>query len=263
MITLDRSVPVPFYYQIREQLRELISAGELTPGDALPGEVEFAADLGVSRMTVRQALTQLANEGLLRREPGRGTFVAEAKPHIEWPTDELQSFTEAYRSAGHVAGSRVISRRVVEATPHVARHLEVSPKTPVVEILRVRLVDGRDISMETSYYPEARFPELAQLAGDNVSIYQLMKERFDIDPAEALQVTEVSVATEFEASTLGMPRGVPVFLFRRIARDGSGQVIEYTKAVTRADRVRWARRLVRTKDGRLSPVSPVAASVGP
>ncbi len=122
-LQVDPHSPIPFYYQIREQLRHLILSGQLNPGDILPTEMEICTGCGVSRMTARQALTQLSNEGLVTRQRGRGTFVAAPKATLESSLFPLMSYTEILGQIGMQAGATVLAQVVEPASGEVAEKL--------------------------------------------------------------------------------------------------------------------------------------------
>src|SRR3954471_13942573 len=110
---INKNSPIPIYYQLEGYIKELIENGELQPGDVLPPEREYAEKYQISRMTVRQAFTQLVNEGYLYRLQGKGTFIAERK--IEKPLQGITSFTEDMKARGLTPGSQLINFKIVPA----------------------------------------------------------------------------------------------------------------------------------------------------
>lgn len=242
-VRVDKKSPLPIYYQIQEQIREAIQLGDLKPGDALPNEEGLAAELGISRMTVRHALTELAREGLIRRERGRGSFVEEVRPLTVAAKGHLKSYSEIF--AGHRVSSRVLSQGVEPAGDGTARELGLTPGQPVVRIRRLRLLDGEPMSLEICSYPQDRFAALAELDVSGRSVYRIFEEEFGVRPEEAVEVAELAKATAYEAELLGIPAGVPVFLARRTSYDADKRPIEYTKAIARADRHRFVSKLTR------------------
>jgi len=233
---IDTHSPIPSYYQIREQLRQQILDGQLNPGDILPTEMEIAAECGVSRMTARQAMTQLANEGLINRQRGRGTFVAEPKATLDSSQFPLQSYTELLGQIGLQAGAVVLEQVVEPATEAVAAQLKLTPGDPVVRITRQRLMRGEAMSLETSFYPHSRCPDLASLNLTNQSVYRLLDGRFGVLPAYAIDTIELSVAGSYEAEELKISEGVPVVLVTRLSFLEDNTPIEFTQAIHRGDR---------------------------
>ena len=146
--------------QIEDWLAGQIAAGALVPGDRLPTEHDLAAWFGVSRMTLRHALAELARRGLVLRAAGRhgGTFVA--APKLEQDLTTLAGFSEQLRRHGMVAGARVLSATVRPAGPAAGAALQVGGDGQAYEIRRIRLADGRPMVLEHSLFPAERFPGL-------------------------------------------------------------------------------------------------------
>src|SRR5882724_7379201 len=133
---LDRDLPLPLYHQLQGVLKAEIESGKWRPDEQLPNEAKLAERFGVSKITVRQALQKLAEMGYIRREHGRGTFVARRK-FDEGPR-ELTSFTEEMRRHDLTASSRVLSQCIVEADHRVAGALLVPLHTPIYVLKRIR-----------------------------------------------------------------------------------------------------------------------------
>jgi GntR family transcriptional regulator len=235
-LQIDTHSPIPFYYQIREQLRHMIISGHLNPGDILPTEMEICAACGVSRMTARQALTQLSNEGLVTRHRGRGTFVAAPKATLESSLFPLMSYTEILGQVGMQAGSTVLAQVVELASGEVAEKLNLTPATPVVRISRKRLIKEETMSLETSFYPLSVCPDLASIILKNQSIYHLLSERYGLVPNYATDTIELSVAGPYEAKELNINEGVPVVLVTRLSYLEDKTPIEFTQSTHRGDR---------------------------
>src|SRR5215471_18788355 len=149
--TIDKHSPIPMYYQIMNQLREKISAGEYTVDDALPPERELVETYQVSRMTIRQAIIELVNEGILVRRKGIGTFVA--PPKLEQALSRLTSFTEDMARRGLKAGARVISFEEIVPEPVIRKTLGLGSEDKAYECVRVRLADDEPMALETTTLP--------------------------------------------------------------------------------------------------------------
>jgi DNA-binding GntR family transcriptional regulator len=241
----DPSSPTPLYAQIREQLRQQMLSGALKPGDSLPGEAQIAAETGVSRMTARAALAQLAREGLLVRRRGKGSFVAEPKRAFQDLQFPLASYTQMMERAGFRTTSRICQQRVVPAEPPVARQLALSEGEAVIHIERLRSVNDEAMSLESSYYPYSRFPSLAEEDLTDRSIYAVIEARYAIVPSTATQTVELSVAGAYEAARLGILEGTPVALSDRVSCSEDGRPMEYTRVIHRGDRFRSVTHLTR------------------
>ncbi|MEO3790117.1 GntR family transcriptional regulator [Nonomuraea sp. B10E15] len=236
---LERGTGVPAHVQIERWLLESISSGELAPGDRLPGERELARRLGVSRMTLRQALATLERDGVLIRTPGRtgGAFVAE--PRIECDLTGLTGFTEQMRRAHLRAEARILVAATVPAPAAVATALRVAPGSPVHEVARVRSARsarGRSpVALERSY-----FPDLPGLLDEDLtgSLYALLAGRYDLAPRTAVERLDPVIARPAEAAELGTTPGAPLMLIERTAYAEGGMPVEFARDLFRPDRVR-------------------------
>ena len=191
---------------------------------------------GVSRITLRHALQDLARQGLLIRTVGRsgGTFVAE--PEVEREEQPSGSW-EGLRQQQIAAGARVVSALQREASPVIAAALGIQPGSPVYEIVRLRFAHGRAAAQETTYYSVARLPGLLDHRLDG-SIYDLLRSQYGETPERAFEYLEPIVAGAEQAITLGTDPGVPLLFVERIAYDRSGEPIEFSRDVYRGDRTR-------------------------
>ena len=198
-LNISPSSPLPLYYQIREQIRQHILSGALEPGDALPGETQICAETGVSRMTARQALSQLASEGLVTRERGRGTFVATPKKVLSNVQVTGLSYTDIMGQADMIVGSIVLAQETAPATPEVAQELELEIGVQTIRIERIRTVCNERMSLEISFFPYHRLPILAEADLTNASLYRFLEERCGIVLDYATDTIEISVAGAREA----------------------------------------------------------------
>ena len=175
MPTLERSNPLPLYYQLKEVLKQQIRQGHLAPHTSIPSEPELVAQYHVSRATVRQALTELVHEGLLYRQHGRGTFVCE--PRVQQHSiSELNSFTGELRRRGKRPGGMLIVSELVRGSQTVREQLRLTDEEQVVRLERVRTADGAPVAYEIDYLPYPRANTIYQQAkevGDG-SLFSLM-----------------------------------------------------------------------------------------
>jgi GntR family transcriptional regulator len=223
----------------RLQVLDLIQ--QLGVGTAIPSERQLSADLGVSRLTVRAALDELAREGYLVRRRGSGTYVQHPKISQELT---ITSFSEDMRRRGMVPGSRTLSMTTALAGARLGRFLQLSPSEPILVIKRLRLADGETMAIETLHLPEALVPGLTakDLSG---SLYTLLQDRYGIAVASGTQAIEPTVTNEEESAALGVPLHSPAFLFERTSRDQHDRTIEFVHSVYRGDRYRIVTELRR------------------
>ncbi len=237
--------------EVRRALAEQIDSGSLRPGQRLGAERALAADLGVSRATLRQALAVLEEGGLVRRVPGRGggTFVAKGK--IERDLSRIVGVPALLRSQGVLAGTRVVSARLAEADDLAAQALGAGPGELVVDLVRIRLADGSPFSLEHARFPARRFPGLLELPLGG-SVYELLEEQFGVKPAEATERIEVVLASADEAAILDIEPGAPLMAITRTTTDTDGEPMEFSRDLFRADRTRI---VVRTQGGAAQAVA--------
>ena len=195
-------------------LLDLISSGALRPGDRLGTERELAAQLSVSRSTLRQVLAVLADSGIIRRVPGRsgGTFVAHTK--VDRDLSVIVGLPEYLRRQGFVAGTQVLSATMSGADDVAANHLAVPAGSLVIDIVRIRLADGIPISLERVQLPAETFPGLLELPLGG-SIYGLLDTHYGITPDEVVEHLEVVEASSDEAALLGVHVRAPLLAITR------------------------------------------------
>jgi GntR family transcriptional regulator len=223
--------------QIEDWLAGEIAAGTLVPGDKLPTEQDLATWFGVSRMTLRHALAELARRGLVTRAVGRhgGTFVA--APKLEQDLTSLAGFSEQLRRHGMVATARVLSASQRPAGPAAAAALRIGKDDPVYEVQRVRLADGKPIVLERSLFPAGRFPGMLDSRLDG-SLYELLEVRYGLRPHRARESLEPVTARVREAEALEVAEGAPLMLVERTAYARSGEPLEYARDLFRGDRTK-------------------------
>lgn len=213
----------PRYMVIEEHLRKLVGAGQ--PGDPLPSDSELCERFSVSRMTARQAVMRLVNEGAIYRVPGSGSFIADR--HIHRGMNRLRSFTEDMRSRGRVAGSRVLSAALREGEADELRALHLAPGDRVVAITRVRLADGIPLALERAVLP----PSLAAILEADLataSIHELARE-LGREPTKALGSLTAVTASALDAELLEIKVGGGLLVERRTILDQQGAPMEYTE----------------------------------
>lgn len=228
---------MPKYYQLREIIRAMIEGGELGVGEAIPPEREFCEEYSISRMTARQAIMDLVNEGILYREQGRGTFVAEKKLRQE--SELLTSFTEDMSARGMKASSEVLEVEVEGAGPYVARMLRVEDGERIVRIKRVRDADGEPMAVETSHLLHSVAGGVVDVDLSTHSLYEeLRRDGVRIERAE--QSYEAGLVSGADAGRLGVPAGSPALLVKRVTFDERDLPFEYVESIYRGDRYRVA-----------------------
>ncbi|WP_285666896.1 GntR family transcriptional regulator [Actinorhabdospora filicis] len=229
---------VPKYYAVKARLLALMP--ELGPDAPLPPERELAADYGVSRATVRQAISELVLEGRLAARQGRGTFVA--APKLIHPLD-LVSYTEAVRAMGRTPSRILVTKERVTADAGTATVLGVEEGTDVLHLERVLLTDGEPTGLESTYLPAARFPDLLDTFDPAGSLYACLQDEHGVVFAEAEDQIETALASPREAHLLGTNPALPMLLLHRVSYDPEGAPIERVRTLYRGDRIGFRARL--------------------
>jgi GntR family transcriptional regulator len=265
---LDRALPVPLYHQLKSLLMTRIESGELKPQDRLETEDELADRYRVSKATVRQALAELAREGQLRREQGRGTFVAE--PRVEQGPRELTSFSDDMKRRGLRGHSKVLERSVVAADETIARFLGLTPGVPVLRLQRLRLADGEPLGIQTAYVPLALAPGLENEQFETASLYEVLERKYGLTAATARESHFAALLPRSQCRLLNAPPGSPGLCAERTAFLPDGQPLEHTSSAMRADRYQITLELVKSggahgaRRNEESPETPVVeAARGP
>lgn len=235
---------LPIYYQLMEILRDEIEKGQYKPGDALPSENELTIRFGVSRPTVRQAVNELVREGLLYRIKGKGTFVAQPKIVQDF-FQKLLSFAEEMREKGLEHRTEVLGLDVRLPQQSVSEHLRLPYGRKIIRLERVRFINEEPIVHVTSYIPWDYFPGMEALDFTNLSLYQVMEERWGARVSMARRWLEAVPATARSAGVLKIREGAPVQLCRTVTWDDKGRAVEYSVASYRGDRSQFILELRR------------------
>ncbi len=252
---LNKDVPLPLYYQIKQQLKEAIEAQVLKPDEALPSERELIDLYGVSRPTVRQATEELMNEGYLYRKRGLGTFIAGPKLKQELPS--VLGFTERMSRQGRVPTSRIISKgRLGSPGENVLERLALKPNDKVYQIKRLRLADNEPIQFETTNLPLEYFPKLAEIDLTNLSLYQFLRDEYGLSVTRLRETLEPVVLGDYESKLLEVTKGSPAMLVQISAFAADGRAIEYSQALVRGDRCQYYLELD-TSQNRTGPTARV------
>lgn len=239
---IDKNSPIPIYHQLEEYIKAQIENSELQPDEAIPSERVYADMFQISRMTIRQALTNLVNDGYLYRQKGKGTFVNKKK--VEQRLQGLTSFTEDMKERGFTPGSRLVSFEIIPAGREIAERLQLKENTPVYEIKRVRLADDMPMALETTYLPANLVKGLTEEI-INQSLYQYIEEKLSLVIYEATQQIEASIAREQELRHLEIEKGSPVLLILRTSTLKDGTPFEFVKSAYRADRYKFVHTMQR------------------
>ena len=219
----------PLYLQIAKSIRHQINEGQIATGDALPSERELCELTGASRVTIRKAVDQLIDEGMLWRKKGSGTFVFE---RIEVRTTHLGGFTDDTRARGEEPGSIWLIRNYANPTRDEAEKLKVSMSSVVARLGRVRLSGGEPLAIEHAVVAGSHLPPIEEI-GD--SLYAALESKGN-RPQKGSQKVRASLASPTEAGLLSIQENSEVLRIERVTWLDDGTVIEFTRSAYRGDR---------------------------
>lgn len=242
--TVDRNDYVPYYIQVKNALRDHIKSGGWQVGDQLPVEPELCRMFEVSRAVIRQALEELEIEGLIFREKGKGTFVAEPKIDQRM-AQELTGFYQDMIKHGLKPVTQILKQGLIPAPPNVAAYLKLEPGTDVIEIHRLRGVQDEFIILDTTYLPAALCPGVLHADFTSQSLYAFLEDQLGLIIARAHRTLEAVLATEYEARLLRIKAGDPLILLDSVAYLEDDTPIEYFHCFHRGGRSRFKIDLIR------------------
>ena len=219
----------PLYRRLAGQISGRIASGEIPPGAPLPPERRLAEAHGVSRVTVRRALEQLAREGLVEQRRGSGTY---ATPRVSQPLSALTSFSEDVAARGLVARSRLVSRGTGTVTPEEAIGLALPPGARVSRITRLRSAEGSPLALEASTLPHEALPDPAAVGA---SLYDALARR-GLRPVRAVQRLSAVALDAGLARMLEVSEGAPGLRIVRVGYAANGRPVEHTRSTFRGDR---------------------------
>ncbi|GGH48518.1 GntR family transcriptional regulator [Microbacterium album] len=236
---LDRTGPVPLYYQVSSRLEAAIRSGDIPAGARLENEIAIGHRLGLSRPTVRRAIQELVDKGLLVRRRGIGTQVVQGQVTRQV---ELTSLYEDLQNAHHEPTTRVIEREIMPAPDEVADRLGLASGSDVLYVRRQRSTDGVPVALLENYLP-ADFSDITREQLEERGLYQILRGR-----GVAIRVAKQRIGARREhgdeAQLLDVDRGSPLLTMERVAYDGSGHAVEFGRHCYRPDMYSFETTLV-------------------
>jgi GntR family transcriptional regulator len=245
--TIDFKSNIPYYVQLTDRIKEKIQQKTWKPGCRIPGEMELCDEYGISRTVVRQALRELALDGLIVRRKGKGTFVAEPKVS-EGLAQKLTGFYQDMMERGLRSSTQVLYQRVVPCTEKVAEFLHIPAGTKVININRLRFVEDTPIQLVDSFVPFDLCPRLADVDLTDRSLYEFLEHEYGLFITRCRRYIEAVAANEVESKLLQIERAAPLVMLDSISYLENGTPVEYYHAVHRGDRTRFEVELWRSRD---------------
>lgn len=236
--------PEPLWIQAVNLLKADIDSGRLSTGSRLPPERDLCQQLGISRVTLRKALLQLVDEGVLSPSHGRGWYVASAQRAKEWP-NSLESFSETAARMGLNASSVVLRAEHGSASLDEGEALAVAPGTPVFRLDRIRMLDRVPIALDSSVVPTSVLPDLADVDFTAESLYEQL-DRAGNGPDRADSTIEARGADLESAERLGIEPGTPLLVMHQVAHTTDGRAVSISTIQYVGDRYRLRTLFART-----------------
>lgn len=232
---LNKAIPIPLYYQLKELLLEYI---QTAPDQVLlPTETVLCEYFGISRSTVRQALGELTAEGYLVRHKGKGTMVLPKKIEQDFLL-VLESFNDEMHEKGLVPKTQVLSLSIESPSPSVIKALQLQPGMQVVQLVRLRSTNDLPIVLVATYLP-AHYHGMEALIHDDLeheSLYKLMESVYAVPICTSRRTMEIRLAGDFEALHLQIPLQAPLQYIETISATDDGSPVEFSRAYYPGDR---------------------------
>jgi GntR family transcriptional regulator len=235
---IDRSSPVPYYYQLRQILEAQVSGGALQVDDRLPSESALCDEFEVSRTVVRQALADLENEGLIRRVKGKGSFIAAPKTS-ESLVQSLTSLHEDVQARGQRLRSRILRLEAEPVSAHVATLLDLAPSDRIILLERLRLVNGLPWVVTTNHLPYDLCSRILDLDMRDRSLYETLEDDLGIPLDHGWRSVDAALAGNTIGRHLGIGADAPVLRLTGVTFDTTGRPVEYFVSAHRGDSSRF------------------------
>jgi GntR family transcriptional regulator len=231
---------IPLYYQVETVIRKKIESDVFKQGDKIPSEIELANEFHVSRITIRKAVENLVQDGLLLKQQGIGTLVT--KHLINDAVNSLESFTEKMESQGRIVSSTLLDVCIQVPPEDIGESLKLGPDEQVLKISRIRNVDGLPLALFTTYVPVyLGIPSDEDFTGSLFEVYA----KFGIEPYYSDRSFRAIVADQTVASILQIAEGRAALQMDYLTYDEQGRVIEYAEGIYRGDWYNYKIRVYR------------------
>jgi GntR family transcriptional regulator len=241
--------PIPLYYQLEGALRKKILNRTFLPGQSIPTELQLQEEYGVSRETVRKAVNNLVLAGLLTKNRGIGTFVAQ--PKLINRIGPIYSSTEEIIARGMVPRTKFIEKRELIPPEEIRNEMRIEGRTGVIKIKRLKYADNKPVAIFTSYLNKRLVPDILKSDLIDDSLYRTLEERYNLILFESDEVIEAGIIKGRDAKYLGLGRSGSVLIAKRLTYLSDSTVIEKMIAFYRSDRFRYEVKL-RGRVGRLA-----------
>jgi GntR family transcriptional regulator len=233
---INRENPQKLYIQLYEILKEKIEGGEWSVGSQIPTEDELCRTYVVSKATVRLAISDLARQGYLKRQQGKGTFVC--KRVIPEGLTMHTSFKETMLDAGMSFTTKVLAKTIIMPTDDLDLKLNIAANKHVIYIKRLRTVDNEPVLLQEAYIPHNVCPALLEEDVANESLFDILDKKYNITLTRVKDYIEIAYLTDEEATLLGLAKGAPALVMEQQLYSGDLQVM-FIRSIKRSDRFRF------------------------
>lgn len=227
----------PLYEQLRDSVRNDIINGKYIQGEKMPSEGELGEIYGVSRITVRRAIQDLCDEGMLNRKQGKGTFVLTRKHKNRM--DIINGFTDYMQEHGRIIGRLILEKKHMKPSERIADSLKISMEDSVIYVKRLMIDDGIPFMLDECWYPFSRFPHLFEDIKEDASTYQILSEKYNVEFSKSYKEMNAILSTEDIATDLGCSIGEPIFSIYKIVYDAIETPIQVSKMAVIGSRVTY------------------------
>lgn len=242
-MNLDKNSFEPLYYQLQEIIKEKINNKEYQANDLIPSETELCKTYGVSRITVRKAIMDLVQKGILYRERGLGTFVSESPEPSN--LKGVHGFTEEILKLNQRPSAKLLECKIKKPTIYVSKKLNISKDDLVIAIKRLRSVDDKPYFSEIIYFPYLKVYGIEKENLEN-SIYSILNDKFKLKIVKAIETLEPVILDEFEGKMLKVKPSSAGLRVERIGYINDNEIIEYSMHIVRGDKCKYS--IERTSD---------------
>lgn len=232
---IDKSTPIPLYFQFKNILISMMKDGKLQPGDMIPTEFELCDIFGISRTTVRQALTELVNEGKFYRVKGRGTFVAQDKINQDF-IKRIESFKAEMERKGYTPTSKVLNFEVIEAPIEVAVALNLPVNSDIISLKRLRFADDEPIVITQTFLPYTLCKNVLDYDMSTYSLYKILSKNINTKINKVVRNIEAVIPTREDCDLLEITKTTAIQVFHYIGYNKFDSPIEYTISRYRGDK---------------------------
>lgn len=223
---IDKTVPIPLYYQLYNEIKTMIQDGDYTPGEKLPTEAWLMEHYGVSRVTIRKAISELISNGYAENRRGKGTFVA--SPKTMFSLDNMTSLHRMLNSLDIEPSSRILEDLLVPASPELSAIFSVPAQEQLHMIHRIRMADGVPIADQIIYLQDRLCPNLDVELLVHRSLYEILETEYHIVPERSFQVFNAKMSSKEDIQNLQLPKKSPLLTITATVYASGNQVVEHS-----------------------------------